>query len=237
MYKNYFFDLYGTFMAVITNEESEEVWNKMTLYYGYYGAYYEEAELKNRYKELVHKFLNSSSKSNNPEIDVLEVFYKLFLDKGVKPKKRMSKDAAKVFRLLTTNHIELFEGVIDLLETLKSKGKKTFILANAQNVYALYEMRQAGIRRYFEDFFFSSDFGMCKPDPSILETIFDEEKLKKKESMIISADYDKDIVPASRVGIDTLYIRLDHEKGQEKSIAKLEVSGRDFKEITKLLVK
>ena len=65
----------------------------------------------------------------------------------------MSKEAAKVFRLLSTDYIKVYEGVDKLLQTLHDKNKNLYILANAQNVYGLYELRNGGIRHFFNDFF------------------------------------------------------------------------------------
>lgn len=237
MYKNYFFDLYETLMSIKTNEEKEEVWEKLALYYGYYGAYYDPFELKTRYNELLNKFLNSSEQTDYPEVDIQEVFYKLFKDKNVKSKRRMPKEAAKVFRLLTTEHLKVYDGVINMLEALKEKKKKIYVFANAQNVYALYEMRQGQIKRYFEDFIFSSDFGVRKPDKSIFEASFDGDELKKEESIIISTNYLTDILTARECNIDTLYINLNEKESQENSKATFEVLGRNYKEITNLLLK
>lgn len=237
MYKNYFFDLYGTLMAIETNEEAEFVWEKMALYYGYYGAYYDAFELQTKYKKAVSKILNSDNQINNPEIDIQDVFYKLFRDKDIKPKKKMAKDAAKVFRMLTTNYIEVYEGVIDMLLVLKNQKKNVFVFANAQDVYALYELRKGGIRKYFDGFFFSSDFGMCKPEPKIYEDIFSRDDIKKKESIIISADYAKDIGGAKEFGVDTLFINTNEEENFDNKSCIYEVKGRDYAQIINLIVK
>lgn len=237
MYKNYFFDLYGTLMAIETNEEAEFVWDKMALYYGYYGAHYEAYELQSKYKKAVAKMLNSNNQVSHSELDIQDVFYKLFRDKDIKPKKKMSKDAAKVFRILTTNYLEVYEGVIDMLLALKSQKKNVFIFANAQDVYALYELRKCGIRKYFDEFFFSSDFGMCKPEEKFYDTIFSRDDIKKKESIIISADYSKDIVSAKTAGIDTLFINTNDEENYDLSSFKYEVKGRDYAKIINMIVK
>lgn len=237
MYKNYFFDLYGTLLDVETNEESEFVWEKMALYLGYYGAHYDAYELQNKYKKAVAKMLNSNTQYNHPELDMQDVFYKLFKDKDVKPKKKLPKDAAKVFRMLTTNYLEVFDGVIDMLLALKSQKKNVFVFANAQDVYALYELRKCGIRKYFDEFFFSSELGMCKPEEKFYEAIFSREDIKKKESIIISADYDKDIVGAKALGIDTLFLNANSEEHYDSNNYKYEVKGRDYAQVINLVVK
>ena len=39
-YKNYIFDLYGTLVDINTDEWSAQLWKKMAILYGYYGAAY-----------------------------------------------------------------------------------------------------------------------------------------------------------------------------------------------------
>ncbi|PKM93492.1 MAG: HAD family hydrolase [Firmicutes bacterium HGW-Firmicutes-1] len=235
MYKNYYFDLYGTLMSVETNEETDMVWEKMALYYGYYGANYDAYELQSKYQKATTKLLNSNQVSH-PEIDIQDVFYKLFKDKDIKLKKKMAKDAARVFRMLTTNSLEVYEGVIDMLMALKNQKRNVFLLANAQNAYALYELRKGGIRKYFDEFFFSSDFGMLKPETSFFEAAFAKEDIKKKDSIIISADYTRDIVGAKAFGVDTLYINADGEH-HDSATCTYEVKGRDYAKIINLIVK
>lgn len=237
MYKNYFFDLYGTLLSIETNEEAEFVWEKMALYYSYYGAYYDAYELQAKYKKAVTKMLNSNDQISNPELDIQDVFYKLFRDKDIKPKKKMAKDAAKVFRMLTTNYVEVYEGVIDMLLALKNQKKNVFVFANAQEAYALYELRKCGIRKYFDEFFFSSDFSMCKPEDKLYDAIFSRDDIKKKESIIISSDYDKDVIGAKAMGIDTLFINTNKEESYDSKSYKYEVKGRDYAQIINMIVK
>ena len=53
MYQNYLFDLYGTLVDIHTDEEKEELWERLSMFYGYYGAAYKPAELKKKYYEFV----------------------------------------------------------------------------------------------------------------------------------------------------------------------------------------
>lgn len=237
MYKNYFFDLYGTLIDVETNEQQEILWEKMALYYSYYGAHYDAFELQSKYKVLINKFIDSKPKTDFPEIDVEYIFYKLFKDKDIKPKKRMARDAAKVFRMLSTNYLEVFDDVIDMLAVLVSQKKKVYILANAQNAYAISELRKVGIKKFFENLYFSSDFGKCKPEKEFLEEPFDAEDIKKKESIMISSNYERDIKSAKEIGVDALYINVNSSKMNEKIECKYEVKGRNYLEIINLLVK
>ena len=52
-YDNYIFDLYGTLVDIHTDESDTAIWEKLAMFYGYYGALYEAKELKARYETLV----------------------------------------------------------------------------------------------------------------------------------------------------------------------------------------
>ena len=45
-YENYVFDLYGTLVDIHTDEEPRELWEKLVLFFGYYGAHYTPEDLK-----------------------------------------------------------------------------------------------------------------------------------------------------------------------------------------------
>ena len=49
-YKNYIFDLYGTLVDINTDEWSAQLWKKMAILYGYYGAAYTFKELGKAYR-------------------------------------------------------------------------------------------------------------------------------------------------------------------------------------------
>ena len=52
-YDNYVFDLYGTLVDINTDENKEELWKKLAMFYGYYGAIYDHSEMKSEYESLV----------------------------------------------------------------------------------------------------------------------------------------------------------------------------------------
>ena len=53
--------------------------------------------------------------------------------------------------------------LFDLLDTLKAKGKKIFLLSNAQRSFTMNEMNMLGLTPYFDGIFISSDREVSKP--------------------------------------------------------------------------
>ena len=52
MYKTCIFDLYGTLIDIHTDEEQPLVWEKLALFYRYYGASYTPVRLKEAYENI-----------------------------------------------------------------------------------------------------------------------------------------------------------------------------------------
>ena len=220
MYKNYIFDLYGTLVDINTDENKVELWEKLSLFYSLKGARYEAEELKNTYLEKVKNEIELIKDSKYPDFPLEKVFYSLYEDKGITASDEIVEDTAQFFRVLSINYIKLYDGVIELLEKLKAKGKKIYLLSNAQRVFTLFEMRMLGIEKYFDDILFSADYKVCKPDSKFYKILLDKHKLDIKESIMIGNDYICDIEGANNVGLDSLYLHsnLSPEiKGQLKS--------------------
>ena len=112
-YKNYIFDLYGTLADIRTDEWSAQLWKKMAILYGYYGAAYTYKELGKAYGELVDKE-KKAVRRRHPEYEVIDikiekVFRALFTRKGVKPKKATVPEMCEVFRCFSTKYIKLYD--------------------------------------------------------------------------------------------------------------------------------
>ena len=160
-YDNYVFDLYGTLVDIHTDEEPKEIWDKLALFYGYYGACYSAEELKKRYETLVkgkEADLKVSLENDphyahesSPEIEITDVFQSLFMEKGVEADNTLAIHAGQFFRVLATEYIRVYPGTIEMLQNLKKKGKNVYLLSNAQRIFTAYEMQVIQIAKYFDD--------------------------------------------------------------------------------------
>lgn len=103
MYQTYIFDLYGTLVDIHTDETKIEVWEKMALFYGYYGAFYTAEELRQTYRELTQEAekeaLRHDSHESFPELQIEDVFLELFRRKGADVLKETAVYAGQFFRV------------------------------------------------------------------------------------------------------------------------------------------
>lgn len=209
-YQNYIFDLYGTLIDINTDEWSAQLWKKMAILYGYYGAAYTYKELGREYGRLVDKEKKAVRRRHSDysviDIKIEKVFHALFTQKGVKVKKATVLEVCEVFRCFSTKYIRLYDGVIDLLDTIKAHGGKIFLLSNAQRTFTENELNMLGLTKYFDGICISSDEECSKPDGHYYQILFDRYGLKKSESVMVGNDYLSDIGGAADFGIDSLYI-------------------------------
>ena len=242
MYKNYIFDLYGTLIDINTDEWCDDLWKKMAILYGYKGAHYTYDELNSEYDRLV-ALEKVAVRKRHPEYNVVDikiekVFKKLFTQKGVKVTKAQVAFIAEAFRCYSTKYIKLYDGVIDLLDTLKAKGKKIYLLSNAQRYFTENELNMLGLTEYFDGICISSDEECSKPDSCYYKTLFDRYGLKKSESIMIGNDYVSDIGGAAHFGIDSLYIHQSISPDIEGELrSTYTVMDGDVYKIKKLTVK
>ena len=151
MYDTCIFDLYGTLADIRTDEEKAELWERLSLFYAYYGAKYAPDELKRSYRRLTeeltagHRALRRDSHEAFPEIRIEEVFQALFAEKGITADEPLVRHAGQFFRILSTEFVRLYEGTEEMLAAVKKSGRKIYLLSNAQRIFTEYEMNALGI--------------------------------------------------------------------------------------------
>ena len=208
-YDNYLFDLYGTLVDIHTDEQHSEVWERLAVFYGYYGAKYTAEELEKSYFEIINRqegVLKGDNHEMFPELQIEDVFMELFTQKGVNVQKELAVCVGQFFRILSTEYIRLYDGAVDLLQFLKEQGKKVYLLSNAQRIFTEYEMRLLGIYDMFDKVYISSDFRCKKPDIDFYNALLNEEKLDKNKTIMIGNDSRCDIEGAANAGLDSFYI-------------------------------
>lgn len=242
MFKNYLFDLYGTLIDINTDEWQKELWEKLSILYKYKGADYTADEIAEDYGKFVSEEKECVRK-RHPEyteidIKIEKVFRKLFKQKGVKTTKREIAEICTAFRCYSTVYIKLYDGVLDLLETLKSKGKRIYLLSNAQRGFTENELNMFGLTKYFDGIVISSDEECSKPDVHYYDILIERYKLNRAETIMIGNDYISDIKGAKEAGLSALYIHQSiSPEIKGRLLADYKVMDGDVYKIKELIVK
>lgn len=122
--------------------------------FGYYGAVYEPEELQGRYAALVSDYEHALKKTleedrhyaheASPEIEIGEVFKKLYQEKGIMADKELAIHTGQFFRVLSTDYVRLYPGTKQMLASLKKIGKR-YIFIKRPAYFTAYEMNVLGI--------------------------------------------------------------------------------------------
>lgn len=242
MYDTCIFDLYGTLVDIRTDENKEELWEKLSLFYAFYGAFYTPEELARSYKRLTgemtagHEALRRDSHEAFPEIRIEEVFRALFEEKGIAPDEPLVRHAGQFFRILSMEFIRLYDGTEEMLSAVKESGRKIYLLSNAQRIFTEYEMNALGITKYFDGIFISSDEGCKKPDLKFFRKLIDTCNIDPERAVMVGNDGICDIEGAKRAGLGTVYVHSDISPAEDAPDADYVLPQMDMEQIRKILL-
>ena len=242
MYQDLIFDLYGTLVDIHT-EETDTVWEKTALFFGYYGAHYTGKTLKAAFEAELQARQAKAGQSDGcfPDIPFHKVFADLFRRKGVADAAQMlSVQAAQLFRVCSTEYIRLYPHVIEGLQLLRTKGCRLWLLSNAQEVFTRYELTHFGITQLFNGIYLSSTFGSRKPDTRFFRALLEEQKLDPAKCLMIGNDRETDIKGAKAAGIAAFYMHTaltpdDQDPADPQN--PMEFEGDDWLKIPYILMK
>jgi putative hydrolase of the HAD superfamily len=214
----------------------------MVMVYGYKECHYSVFEMRRHYKELCArekaKVKAKFPKRTNVDFDLRVVFRELYEIKGYTPSDEEVDLTASFFRCTSTKFIKLYDGVIDFLESLKKKGKKIYLLSNAQRSFTVPELKMMGLYDYFDGIFISSDLCASKPSVDFFDALFKKYKLKKIESIMIGNDFISDISGAYEFGIRSLYIHQEISSPiTGKLLSDWSVMDGDFRKVKPLILR
>lgn len=242
MYDTCIFDLYGTLVDIRTDDNKEELWEKLSLFYAFYGAFYTPEELARSYKRLTgemtagHEELRRDSHEAFPEIRIEEVFRALFEEKGIAPDEPLVRHAGQFFRILSMEFIRLYDGTEEMLSAVKESGRKIYLLSNAQRIFTEYEMNALGITKYFDGIFISSDEGCKKPDLKFFRKLIDTCGIDPERAVMVGNDGICDIEGAKRAGLGTVYVHSDISPAEDAPDADYVLPQMDMEQIRKILL-
>lgn len=129
------------------------------------------------------------------------------------------------------NEMKLFEGVLDLLDWLKSRNLKLGLCTDLTAQIQLKKLQKLNLGNYFIKVVTSEEAGVEKPNPIILQLVLNRLHSKAEDSIFIGDHYEKDIVGSSNIGMKAIHF------SKQNSPHKLKVSKiSELKEIIEKLI-
>lgn len=215
-YKNYIFDLYGTLAEIHTNERKPEFWQQFSEVINAYGKNYEPEQLHEAYLETCHKQEEDMRQVlgfDLVEIVIEDVFRELL--KPVRVSEDEILDICHKFRTLSTESLFVYRDTISVLTELRRRGRKLYLLSNAQYSFTWNEFKDTGLFECLDRIYISSLEGMKKPYPGFMQRLLDNEGIRIEESVMVGNDLYSDMGVAQAVGMDSIYLNsfaYDEEK-------------------------
>lgn len=195
-YENYIFDLYGTLINILTDEESDSFWRKIGKI-----LHIDALTAKNEYKSQCAE--KSKAVGESGEFDLSEVFqylvdkYPCGLDKD---------ELAWKFRKASIKRERLFPHVKSRLSDLRKQGKGVYLISNAQECFTLKELKKLGLINCFDGIVISSEIGYKKPSVDIFERALERFGLNKDGCLFIGNDPVDDIQGAENAGLQSHFV-------------------------------
>lgn len=100
---------------------------------------------------------------------------------------------------------ELEPGAGELLECLRSRGYKMYVISNGFREVQYKKLAASGIGGFFDDVFLSEELGAKKPAAAFFEAVMERSGATKRESLVIGDNFRADIAGARDFGIDQIY--------------------------------
>lgn len=240
-YRHCVFDLYGTLVDIHTDEDTPRLWMAMADHYRVRGAAYSPEELHTAYLHLVQEAesdstpLRRDAHEAHPEIQIEQVFARLFREKDAAADLSRAVQVGRRFRELSTEYIRLYDGARELLTALRQRGCKLWLLSNAQAIFTRWELEQLGLADCFDGIYLSSDYGVKKPDRRFFEILLREQNIDPKTAVMIGNDGVCDIQGGRQAGLATVYIRSNLSPDEPVPQADHALDHLDLKQVQSFL--
>ena len=235
MIKAILFDINGTLIDINTDEGNEEIYRGISHILTYQGISMHRWEVRDEYYRIMD-LQRKTSREEHPEFDVVELFRELITRHCSQPHALPPEKIAwlplflaETYRGISRNRLQLYPGVLDLLNDLRSRYKLAAI-SDAQSAWCLPEMRAVGIDGYFDPIIVSGDFGYRKPDPRLFTAALKALEMAPEHLLFVGNDMYRDVYGAKQQGIKTVFFS-SNQGGKEPAGAEPDYVIYEFSEI------
>jgi len=104
---------------------------------------------------------------------------------------------------------QLFEGTRELLEYLYAKYD-LHIITNGFSEVQYIKLQQSDLRKYFKQIIISEETQWKKPSPEIFDYAMQKAGANTESSIMIGDDLKADIIGASTIGMDQIWVNFDN---------------------------
>lgn len=217
------FDINGTLIDINTDEANEEIYRGISHILTYQGISMRRWEVRDEYYRIMD-VQRKTSQEKYPEFNVVELFRE-FLNRrfsalGIIPPDKLKwlpVFLAEAYRGISRNRLQLYPGVLDVLNYLRPRYKLAAI-SDAQSAWCLPEMRAVGIDGYFDAIIVSGDFGYRKPDLRLFTAALTALRVAPENVLFVGNDMFRDVYAAKQYGIKTVFFSSNQGGKQAEGV-------------------
>ena len=200
------FDLYGTLVDLKINEESPALWQGLADWLvANLGRDVSPEQLHRDYFGLVEEKVKVFGEG----FVLPEVIHELL---GQEVNERQVRLFANEFRKLLTQSLELREYTIPLLTRLRAGQFRLALVSNTEAIFSNYDIDHVSLRQFFDAIVLSSEVGVAKPDPEILERALRSILVSSREAVFVGDTAETDAAAARALGIPCVLIECSSER-------------------------
>ncbi len=126
---------------------------------------------------------------------------------------------------------ELVPGAKEMLEDIQARGYRIGLISDVAwgltSDFPLRDMKHYGLDEFFDDFVFSTDVGIRKPNPRIFKLAMFNIGAKPEESIYVGNNLQADIKGALNVGMTAVLKRSDFYEHDEAIVPSAKISNWD----------
>jgi FMN phosphatase YigB (HAD superfamily) len=163
-----------------------------------------------------------------PLPDVLNECYARF---GCDGDEGLVLEGMEAFYAVLLEKRELVPGAKEMLEDIRARGYCVGLISDVAwgltSDYPMRDMKHFGLDEYFDDFVFSTDVGIRKPNPRIFKLALFNIGAKAEESIYVGNNLQADIQGALGVGMTAVLKRSDFYEHDDCIIPSAKVSTWD----------
>lgn len=200
------FDLYGTLVDIKTNEEDAALWQRLADWLAAnLSRYVSSDQLHRDYFQLVEH----EARIHGEGFALSKALHKLL---GKEVSEEQVRLFANEFRQLSTQSLKLREYTIPLLTRLRTEQFRLALVSNTEALFSNYDIDRVGLREFFDAIVLSSEIGVAKPDPEILEEALRSISVTPREAVFVGDTVETDAVAARGLDMPCVLIRRNSDK-------------------------
>ena len=203
MYRNIFVDLDNTLWDFQTN--SKNVLSVLFFKYGldkYFKDFDEYFKIYSEHNDYLWEQY-ALNKINKDELNKERFAYPLKVKDLDLPE--VEEGMQNNYLPLLSEQTVLMSGCIEILDYLKSKGYKLYLVSNGFVEIQHKKLSAAGLYKYFDKLFFSEEIKAHKPSRVFFDTAIKSTNSKKKESIVIGDNFLADVEGAKNARLDQVW--------------------------------